>query len=515
MGGVFKDLDDWRAKYGVQDDRALTQWITETDGVMRNPFNLNYVIQSGMKDTWKACTAVKAAQLQGEEAMLRFYRKLMEAIQLYSQDGSNEKVLETTARYSGLDVVRFSSDLRGKKAFSMFQDERHGMAADNGNFFSLIMRGSHGKSKRVAGYTSEEHEKAIDELSEGRLDKKTPIDIIEYFDKRRGWEISNREIAEVFKIEEDEAERRLSGLAKPGLLKRVEVRNAGHYWVFPEDAKASKLTMEQVGLSHVTERAKVTEPAKLEEVVTVAVKKLYTEVAEKPRGVFHFPVGREGTRVAGYPDEILDRLPREAVESFAGVGYPHATNSTREGDAVLDIGSGSGTDILVAALNVGPRGRVTGLDITDAMIEKARANIARSGLHNVKVLKGDATEIPLEERAVDVVTSNGVLNLVPDKQKAFNEIFRVLKPGGRLQIADIVTKKSVQAVCGIVPQLWADCIGGASVESEYLGLIRKAGFTGVKVIDRVDYFSKSPESTRRLTETFGAESVVIAARKPA
>jgi arsenite methyltransferase len=168
----------------------------------------------------------------------------------------------------------------------------------------------------------------------------------------------------------------------------------------------------------------------------------------------------------------------------------------------------------VAAFKTGVQGAVIGLDMTDAMLEKARANVEKSNLRNVKLVKGDATEIPLDDKSVDVVTSNGVLNLVPDKQKAFEEIFRVMKPGGRLQLSDIVTKKNVQAVCGIVPQLWADCIGGAAVENEYLEMIRNAGFVDVKVIDRVDYFSKSPESTRRLTETFGAESVVIAARKP-
>ena len=245
------------------------------------------------------------------------------------------------------------------------------------------------------------------------------------------------------------------------------------------------------------------------------MKKLYTEVAEKPRGVFHFPVGREGTRVAGYPAEELDKIPATAVESFAGVGYPHKTNSIREGDAVLDVGSGSGTDILVAAVRAGPKGRVTGLDMTDAMIDKARGNIEKSGFKNIRVTKGEATLIPLDDGSVDVVTSNGVLNLVPDKEKAFAEIFRVLRPGGRLQLADIVTRENVQAACGIVPQLWADCIGGASVEKDYLDMIRKAGFRDVKVIDRIDYFAQSPETTRRLTKTFGAESVVISARKRA
>jgi len=113
------------------------------------------------------------------------------------------------------------------------------------------------------------------------------------------------------------------------------------------------------------------------------------------------------------------------------------------------------------------------------------------------------------------VTSNGVLNLVPDKAAAFREIFRVLKPGGRLQLADIVVQEDVGAVCGLNPQLWADCIGGAAVEDEYLRTIRGTGFRDVRVVRRVDYFSKSgSDSTRRLTKSFGAESVVVAARKP-
>lgn len=515
MGGVFTDLDDWRAKYGVGDDEALANWIAECDQMMRNPFNLNYVSQCGMKDTSKVCIAVKAAQIQGEEAMEKFYRKLMEAIQIHAQDGSREEILKNVARQSGLDVKRFIVDLNHQKASSAFAEDRKMMEADQGTFFSLlIINNRSGERRLVSGYTSDEYEKSIDEVSGRKLGKRIPIDMIEYLDKRRGLLITTREVSEVFKIDERNAEKRLSALAKSGLFKRVEAAKACHYWTFPEDVKAPRLTLEQVSLSHVTERAQVTEPAKLEDIVKTAVKKLYTEVAEKPRGVFHFPVGREGTRVSGYPDELLDKIPATAVESFAGVGYPHGTNSIKKGDTVLDVGSGSGTDILVAALKTGPQGHVIGLDMTDAMIEKARANVEKSGFKHVKVVKGDATRIPLEDDSVDVVTSNGVLNLVPDKQKAFSEIFRVLKPGGRLQLADIVTQKNVQAVCGIVPQLWADCIGGAAVEEEYLDAIRKAGFSDTRVVDRVDYFSKSPESTRRLTETFGAKSVVIAARKP-
>lgn len=514
MGGVFRDLDDWRAKYGVTENTALSEWIRETDKMMRNPFDLDYVIRSSMKDTWPACTAVKAAQLQGEAMMLKFYRKLMEAIQIRSQDGSKEALLKKVARDSGLDVKRFLEDLHGKRALSMLREDMRDMAADGGNFFSLlIVSGDAGEKRLVSGYTSEEYEKAIEEISKGRLAKRIPIDLIEYFDNRKGLLITAREVSEVFKISENDAEKRLLGLSDSRILKMVDVPDAGRYWIFPEDAHIPKLTLEQISLSHVTERAKVSEPAKLEQVVKVAVRKLYTDVAEKPRGTFHFPVGRAGTKIAGYPDMELDKLPSTVVESFAGVGYPHGTNSIRKGDIVLDVGCGSGTDLFVAALRTGQRGKVIGLDMTEAMIVKARANIAKSDFANIKVLSGDATNIPLEDDSVDVVTSNGVLNLVPDKEKAFNEIFRVLRPGGRLQLADIVVQQDVQAACGIVPQLWADCIGGAAVEKDYLETIRKAGFVDVEIGNKIDYFAKSPESTRRLTETFGAESVVISARK--
>jgi len=181
---------------------------------------------------------------------------------------------------------------------------------------------------------------------------------------------------------------------------------------------------------------------------------------------------------------------------------------------VLDIGSGSGTDVLYASLKVGPKGKVHGLDITPAMIAKARANIAKMGAKNVEIHEGAATNIPLPDASVDVVTSNGVLNLVPDKEAAFREIHRVLKPGGRLQLADIVTQEDVGAVCGINPQLWADCIGGAAVEGDYLKAIEGAGFRDVRVLKRMDYFAKSSsESTKRITRSFGAESIVLEARK--
>ncbi|MGI0150270.1 MAG: methyltransferase domain-containing protein [Thermoplasmata archaeon] len=273
--------------------------------------------------------------------------------------------------------------------------------------------------------------------------------------------------------------------------------------------------MEIVRISHVPPEVQVEAVTDLKPIVTKAVQSLYTEVATRPDKEYHFPLGLEALRYLGYPEEDLRKLPPTATESFAGVGYPHAADAIRPGDTVLDIGSGSGTDVLFASLRIGPGGKVYGLDITPAMIAKARANIEKMGARNVQILEGDATNIPLPDRSVDVVTSNGVLNLVPDKPAAFREIFRVLKPDGRLQLADIVVQSDVGAVCGLNPQLWADCIGGAAVEPDYLEVIRLTGFQDVRILSRLDYFAKSTsESTKRLTKTFGAESVVVAARKP-
>src|SRR5438128_1117890 len=279
---------------------------------------------------------------------------------------------------------------------------------------------------------------------------------------------------------------------------------------------------EEVGLngshvkkvSHVPPGVQVEAVADLKPIVTKAVQSLYTEVATRPDKAYHFPLGLEALRYLGYPEEVLRKLPPTATESFAGVGYPHAAKVMRPGDAVVDIGSGSGTDVLYAALKVGPKGTVYGLDITPAMIAKARTNIAKTGARNVQILEGDATKIPLPDESVDVVTSNGVLNLVPDKPAAFQEIFRVLRRGGHLQLADIVVEEDVGAVCGLNPQLWADCIGGAAVEMEYLATIQDAGFRDVRILRKVDYFAKSSsESTKRITKSFGAKSVVVAAAK--
>lgn len=251
------------------------------------------------------------------------------------------------------------------------------------------------------------------------------------------------------------------------------------------------------------------------EAILGAVQAMYTEVARSPGKPFHFLVGRASGRLAGYPEAELDALPPGAVESFAGVAYPFAANAIRAGDAVLDVGSGSGTDALIAARRAGPGGKVYALDMTEAMRAKLRANLAAAGIDNVEILAGEMEAIPLPDESVDVVTSNGVLNLAPDKGKAIAEIFRVLKPGGRLQLADIALGKSFLLKYRQDPELWAECIVGAIEEDQYLGMLRAAGFRDVEVLGHLDFFASSPsEDTRKIARTFDARALTLRAAKP-
>lgn len=169
------------------------------------------------------------------------------------------------------------------------------------------------------------------------------------------------------------------------------------------------------------------------------IQSIYARVADDPSGDFHFHRGPEyaATRLH-YDSAALAKLPASVTGSFAGVANPHAIAPLPAGSTVVDIGSGAGTDLLLAAMTIGPQGRAIGVDMTDAMRARARDGAARCGLSNVDIREGDATALPVDTGSVDVVISNGVLNLVADKPAAISEIRRVLKPGGRVQLADIV-----------------------------------------------------------------------------
>ena len=173
------------------------------------------------------------------------------------------------------------------------------------------------------------------------------------------------------------------------------------------------------------------------------IKKTYAAVSDEPEQDFVFPTGRAWAADLGYPAELLDQVPESAVESFAGVANPFSLGKLQPGERVLDLGSGAGTDTLVAAQMVGPEGRVTGIDMTPEMLVKARASADEMKQENVEFVEGEVEQLPFADASFDVVISNGVIDLVPDKDAVFSELFRVLEPGGRIQVADVTIQNPV------------------------------------------------------------------------
>lgn len=241
------------------------------------------------------------------------------------------------------------------------------------------------------------------------------------------------------------------------------------------------------------------------------VKDMYRQVAERPGDAYHFETGRPVAERLGYPAEILDRVPAAALESFAGVGYFFDLAALTEGERVLDLGSGSGTDLFAAAVAVGPSGEVLGVDFTEEQLVKARGLAAEHGFGQMEVREGRIEWLPVNDESVDCVISNGVINLSPAKDRVFAEAARVLRPGGRLAIADIVTEKELDDAIVCDARLWASCIGGAAQEATYRQLVEEAGL-------RVDTVRENPyrflsEQARGATETYGVKSVSLLAVK--
>ena len=249
-----------------------------------------------------------------------------------------------------------------------------------------------------------------------------------------------------------------------------------------------------------------------------AVRLVYSDLANHPEKEFHFPTGRATCLFLGYTPQQLDAVPAGAVEAFAGVGCPFLAGAIRPGDTVLDVGAGAGTDTLIAAGLTGPSGRVYGLDMTRAMRERLASNVRLMGIDHVEVLPGNAEEIPLPDASVDVITSNGVINLVPDKPQAIAELFRVLRPGGRVQIADIVigAQEGMLAEVRDNPRLWAECIVGAVTQSACFDMFAAAGFERPQATHRFDYFSRSSRrETREIAAGFQAHGILLTTRKKA
>ena len=182
----------------------------------------------------------------------------------------------------------------------------------------------------------------------------------------------------------------------------------------------------------------------------------YTEIANEPEKGAHFHTGKSLAMMVGYPESIIDSLPAGTVQSFAGTGNPFSMGELKPGETVLDLGCGAGFDSLIAARQVGASGRVISIDMTPAMLDKARVGASEAGRSNVEFHEAYAESLPVQDKSVDVVISNGVINLCPDKMAVFGEINRVLKPGGRIQLGDMVVHKAVPDDAKADIDLWRD-----------------------------------------------------------
>ncbi|MFC6718369.1 methyltransferase domain-containing protein [Natrialbaceae archaeon GCM10025810] len=242
------------------------------------------------------------------------------------------------------------------------------------------------------------------------------------------------------------------------------------------------------------------------------VKGVYRAVAETPGEEYHFEMGRELAERLGYPEADLDRVPADAVESFAGVGYHFDLAALEDDDDVLDLGSGSGMDVFVAALSVEDAGSVTGLDMTDEQLANARRLRDEAELERVSLEKGYIEDLPFEDESFDVVVSNGVINLSAEKERVFAETRRVLRPGGRLALSDIISETEMPDSIKTNADLWAACIGGAEQINAYTSMIETAGFDVLEVRENPQYEFVS-EQAQGACQKYGVKSVSLGARK--
>jgi arsenite methyltransferase len=239
------------------------------------------------------------------------------------------------------------------------------------------------------------------------------------------------------------------------------------------------------------------------------VKDMYRHVAREEDAELHFEVGRGLAEELGYPGELLDAVPGEALASFAGVGYHLDLAALGPGDDVLDLGSGSGTDVFCAATVVGRSGRVVGVDITREQTEKAARVRDRDGFSQVELVESHIEELPFEDGSFDAVISNGVINLSLLKGRVFAEAARVLRPGGRLAIADIVSGRALKERTRRNVELWAACVAGAIPRDHYLKAIEAEGFE-VTEVRKNDYRFIS-ERALEACSTYEVESISLGA----
>ena len=260
-------------------------------------------------------------------------------------------------------------------------------------------------------------------------------------------------------------------------------------------------------MNTLTEKPKKVDIKDLEQ----KVKAMYRDVALHPEVEYHFEMGRALAERLGYPAEMLDKLPAQAIDSFAGVGHYFDLAAIKEGESVVDLGSGSGMDVFYAALKAGKTGEVIGIDMTDEQLAKSiklagEANINQVSFHNSYI-----ETLPIVNASIDVVISNGVINLSSNKASVFQEIARVLKPGGRMVIADIVTTTKLPENISCNATLWAACIGGAMQKAEYAELIELAGMSIHTIKDNPYEFISS--SAKGATSDYGIKSISILATR--
>ena len=242
------------------------------------------------------------------------------------------------------------------------------------------------------------------------------------------------------------------------------------------------------------------------------VKDMYRHVARGEETELHFEVGRNLAEHLGYAGELLDAIPAEALASFAGVGHHLDLAALQPGQAVLDLGSGSGTDVFCAAVLVGESGHVVGVDITDEQLAKAARLRDREGFSQVRFVEAHIEELPFDDASFDAVLSNGVINLSPAKGRVFAEAARVLRPGGRLAIADIVSGRPLKERTRRNVELWAACIAGAIPRRNYLEAIEAQGLH-VREVRKNDYRFIS-ERALDACSTYAVESISLVATTP-
>ncbi|TYL36394.1 methyltransferase type 11 [Natronococcus pandeyae] len=242
------------------------------------------------------------------------------------------------------------------------------------------------------------------------------------------------------------------------------------------------------------------------------VKSMYQDVAESADAEFHFETGRELAERLGYDPDTLTYVPDEAIDSFAGVGYYFEMAELEPREDVLDLGSGSGMDAFYAAMAVTETGSVTGMDMTPEQVEKANDLAAANGFHNVSFRQGYIEDLPFEDDSFDAVISNGVINLSAEKDRVFEEAHRVLRPGGRLALSDIISEQQLPESIKADADLWAACIGGAEQVDSYTSLIEAAGFDLTAVRENTEYEFISDQAANAC-QKYGVKSISVSAQK--